>query len=95
MNISGLTLDYLQFDPLYIILFFFKLLKNGKVARFEPPYLPFTFLPMLCEKLCIHYGTDHKVNVEIEGVHLDSIMPIRMGEHKAKIHGGPNLFASN
>jgi hypothetical protein len=47
---------------------------------------------MFCEKNYIHYGTDHKTNVKIEGVQLDSRMPICMGDHKAKIHGGPNFI---
>lgn len=47
-------------------------------------------LSMFCEKNCIHYDIDDKINVEIKGVHLESRMPRCMGDHKMKICGGPN-----
>jgi len=88
----GLHQTVSNLTPYTLFCFFLKLLRNGKVAGFEPPYLAFTFLLMFCEKNYIHYGTDHKTNVKIEGVQLDSRMPICMGDHKAKIHGGPNFI---
>ncbi len=56
----------------------------SRLQQFNP------ILSMFCKKNYIHYDIDHKINVEIEGVHLESRVPRCMGNHKMKICGGPN-----
>jgi hypothetical protein len=46
---------------------------------------------MFHEKLCLHYGTDHKSNAKVKRVHLNSRMPRCVGDHQMKICGGPNF----
>jgi hypothetical protein len=50
---------------------------------------------MFCEIFCLHYGTNHKTNAEVEGVHLDSKAPKHMGKIKQKYIEAPILIALN
>jgi hypothetical protein len=46
---------------------------------------------MFREFFCLHYGTNHKTNAKVEGVHLNSRMPKRMRDDQMEICGGPNF----
>ncbi len=50
-----------------------------------------TILLMFCEFFCLPYGTNHKTNVEVKGVHLDLKVPRCMGNHQVEIYIGSNF----
>jgi hypothetical protein len=49
---------------------------------------------MFCKKNCLHYGTNHKTNVQIRIVYLDMEEPKSMGNNQTQICEGSNFNCS-